>query len=391
MGDSMPGKGTPVALASEDSKNAPDSPTTDGHRVLIVSTLPFRRSNRGIDILTEALGEGEYQVTHLFFPNVWYNANRSEDFDTPVRLIRGRKVRLPYVDKVMKWLPKFAFEWIKNSNAKTVDLDFSQFDAVVLESGKPMFLLDRIPESVRIIYRQSDSVRYALGEGKWYIDLEERVMDRADHIIVIKPTYQADLSPEQKAKSVIIRNGFNPPTKTDSKPGALNTGKINAVYMGLAPLDFPAVNYLVQNHPEVHFHILGQAFSKKQNRQLEAQGNFTYHGFVPAHVYNPILQYSDFAFIPYGQVKAISWMGFTSKYMNYMFFGLPILSFPTGRPGDFGDIPVKFVKNAQEMSQAIQALGPSPERLDYRFDFSHYSKVAIKKDYREFFSNEVFA
>jgi hypothetical protein len=190
--------------------------------------------------------------------------------------------------------------------------------------------------------------------------------------------------PKHLVKSSIVRNGFSPPPSSPSRPKMLSSEKMNAIYFGLTPLDRETVEHLLDNSPDLEFHFLGTCFQKKAVKALSRFKNFHYYGFQPPEFYGPMIQYSDIAIIPYAKVKAVSWMGFTSKYMVYMYFGLPIVSYPTGRPGEFDPYPeVLFAKDKESFLKQVKAnVNKKPK---YRIDFNFYTKESIKKDFQKYF------
>jgi len=204
---------------------------------------------------------------------------------------------------------------------------------------------------------------------------------------MVKKTYQDDLIPEHKKKSLILRNGFSPPPKNQPRPPFLPNNRLLAVYFGLTPLDGETLRFLLEKNRDMDFHIMGTCLGKKTVQSLDQWNNFYYHGYLTAQEYGPILEHSHVAIVPYGNVPAVKWMGFTSKYMVYMHYGLPIISYPTGRPGEFDPYPqIKIVESKESFQEEIQKVKARPEKIAYDFDFDYYSKDQIKVEYQNLFS-----
>ena len=172
-------------------------------KVLLVSAYPYSKTSRGMDVLTECFEELNWDTSHLTFPKVFYTVKKSKRFDTSVKEFISNTALVPYVDSVMYWFPKPLFDiMVQYQRHKASFIDFGAYDCIVLESGKPLFLLDLIPDSTKIIYRQSDSVRYVLGRNKHYIGLEDLVLKRAEKIIVVKERFKNLLDKEVQKKTI---------------------------------------------------------------------------------------------------------------------------------------------------------------------------------------------
>jgi hypothetical protein len=257
---------------------------SENRKVLLVSSYPYSLSSRGMDVLTNCFEEESWSVDHLTFPRMFITPSVSTPKNTQVNCILAKKTFFPYIDRIMFWIPAFAFNIIKRmNNHKAIGIDFSKYDYIVLESGKPLFLMDLIPE-----------------------------------------------------KTPIKRK--------------------NAVYVGLHQLDFLTVKALVEECPECSFHIIGPCLRKKQVRGLKNYRNFNYYDFLSKEEYMPMLKWASFAIFPFRRTESMKWFGLTSKFLHFMYFNLPIISYPTGVDGEFKNLPVYFADSIPLFVKSVKEI-----------------------------------
>lgn len=350
-------------------------------KILVASSLPYSQSNRGIDIITEALIDMNMNVTHLTFPSKEAFLKDNKNF-TQLG-IKGRKIA--YYERIMKNFPKNITQYFINQTIKPLkNFNFSDYDYIILESGKPIFLIDLIPDKVPIIYRQSDSVKYILSRNKLFQSYEEKIIDKAYKIIVVREIFKNLLNDKYKEKTFVIPNGFNiPDDYEDYNPFRTNN---NIIYLGYTTIDFKTVYYICKNNPEIHIHIIGRPLVKKQINKLKRKfSNFHYYGTMNAIQYNKYLKYSDLAIVPYKKDKKLEFIGLNSKYLNFMYFKLPIVSYKVGQLDEFNGSKVFFVENKREFSIKIKEnIG---KKIDYSesIDFKSLSKKELIKKYQSLF------
>ena len=353
-------------------------------KVLLVSTYPYSKTGRGMDVLTESFEECGWQTEHLVFPNVFYTVKKIKIFETKVKELYSRKALIPYIDSVMKWFPQFLFNiMVSYQKKKASFIIFSNYDFIVIESGKPLFLLDEIPKSTKVIYRQSDSVRYILGKNKFYIGLEDQIFDRAEKIVVVKERFKTMLNPVIQKKTEVILNGYSIPENIKLF-NPYKDGSINAVYVGLMKLDFKTLQLLCVQNSKVNIHIFGSCLKKWEVVKLNKSKNFSFHGFQPREKYLSYIKFADIAIFPFKKTEGMKWTGFTTKYLNFMYFNLPIVSFLTGDKSEFDSMGVQFADTPTEFAKIVKDVLRKGEKGNAEIDFKFYSHEERKKEYMKF-------
>lgn len=348
--------------------------------------MHFTNSNRGIDILCRALAEEGHNVTHLVFP-IYNKKMVKKTLASTNRLIQqiyANKVLIPYDDDTMFWFPRTVMKLIHYSHLRSIKyIDFSSYDLIVLESGKPLFLIDVIPKNVSLIYRQSDPV-WALMKSRYLRELEEKVMKRANLVLIVRTQFLNSMDFDFRDKVFVWKNGFNVllSNEIEENPYRQNSLK-KAVYLGLAPIDYRTLDYVSSFHLDVEFHIIGNTcLSYFESRKLRKKKNIFVHGYMSPEKYLPYVKNADFAIVPYKKTK-VKFFGLTSKYLLFMYFNLPIVSYY--KPLDieeFGNLPVLFASNIDEFSKQID-VAKKMGKINYDIDFSYYSYKGRKKELLE--------
>ncbi len=353
-------------------------------KVLLVSPFPYSKTSRGMDVLTECFEQANWQTHHLTFPNVFYTVKKATHFNTTVKELIAKKSYFPYIDSIMKWFPRWLFRLMQTYQAsKARFMHFGQYDYIVLESGKPLFLLNLIPIDTPIIYRQSDSVRYVLGSNKYYIGLEDMVLNRAEKIIVVKERFKNILEKDILEKVYVIRNGYTIP-KDLKLVNPYKQNSINAIYVGLTKLDVHTLKKIGMELTNLNIHIFGDCLTRLDLWKLRNIKNIFYYGFQPKEQYLAYIKYANIAIFPFKDWDGMKWVGFTTKYLNFMFYKLPIVSYLTGEKSEFEGMGVRFVANENEFVNSVSKIIKSPKKIDTGIDFNFFSHAQRKIEYKKF-------
>lgn len=349
-------------------------------KVLVVSSIPWSESNRGIDVLSQALAEEGHEVTHLVFP-IYSKSKRT--ISSPSKIVKqlfASSTFLPYDDDSMFWFPKVAMKLIHNSHLESVkSIDFSQYDLIVLESGKPVFLIDLIPSDVKLIYRQSDPI-WMLMRSNYLRELENKVIERSDLILIVRKFFIDYIAKSYWPKTSVWINGFNVQSFNE-KINPYCSKRKKAVYVGFTRIDYRTLNFISIQHPDVEFHIIGNhCLSSFEIKKLSQKDNIFIHGYMKPSEYLPYVKNADFAIIPYRKdIKGLNYIGLTSKYLLFMYFKLPIISYRPGVIEEFNGLPILFAKDIFEFSDIIRKV-KRMGKIDYNLNFDYYSYNGRKRE-----------
>jgi len=351
-------------------------------KILVASSLPYSQSNRGIDIITEALLDMDMSVAHLTFPSKESFLKNDKNF-TQLG-IKGRKIA--YYERIMKNFPKNITQYFINQTIKPLkNFNFSDYNYIILESGKTIFLIDLIPDKVPIIYRQSDSVKYVISKNTLFQNYENKVINKSQFILTVNSFFYEELKKEFPTKIKLIRNGINIPRDTVLSNPYKDGEKIKALYFGLFPLDYKDVLYAVAKFQKTDFHFIGpRIFSKFELNTLKKYPNFFYHGHQDNKTINSFLKYADFVFIPYKNSYKLRYFGLTSKYLISMYYNKPIISKKIGLINEFKDLNVLFYENKDELDKCLKKV-KKDYQVFYNLDFNKFSKEEKIKEYKDFF------
>ena len=352
-------------------------------RVLLVSPYPYTPTNRGMDLLTLAFENAGWETHHLIFPNVFYTVKKKKTFQTQVVELKAKKTLIPYVDSLMKRLPSWVFQWILQHHKKAVrHINFAQYDAVVLESGKPLFLQDLIPAGCQKIYRQSDSVRLVLGKNPDYIALEDKMIAQSDHVLVVKERFRDSIPQVHQDKVHLIINGFFFPANHDY-PNPYPPGSKNAIYVGLTDLDAECILETCKKNPDITFHFFGAGL-KRIKRQIKGLPNLMNHGFTSMAEHLPYLTHATLYVFPFQRNELMSLVGLTSKFYMAMRCQLPIVCYRMEPAEEFKNLPVDFCDSPQEFAETVFQVAQKPTPREYPLPWKKLSRESRLKEYTDF-------
>lgn len=358
-------------------------------RILIISSIKYTESNRGIDIITKALLEMNYEVTHLTFPSNKKFYIKNSNF---IEMGSDRKL-ISYYEKIMKNLPKKATQLFINETIKPLlNFNFNKYDYIILESGKPIFLIDIIPKNIPIIYRQSDSVKFIISKNSLFHLYEKNLIERSEKVITVNKYFYNNLKIIYGEKIYLIKNGFD---LNEEKQIALKNPyeeekNIKALYFGLFPLSFDDVSHVLKKFKNITFYFIGpKLFTKKEQRKLFKNENFKYLGYMKNENIQSYIKYSDFIFIPYKDSYKLNYFGLTSKYLLGMYYEKPIISKKIGLIDDFKNIEVMFYDDFIKLDNFIINIKKN-HKIRYKIDFDLFNKNNKIIEYKNFFNNFIF-
>lgn len=282
-------------------------------KILVVSDREYKKTNRGIDLITTLLAEKGYSVDHLVFLK---RKNIPEKQVTSnIRQLYFYDFTKLYRDKYRIFLPGFMLCFfflyiIKNQK----QIDFSVYDWVVLESGYPTYF--SLVLSNKIIYRLADAPEIAFNSNRrFYRKLEYNTIEKS---VFVSSAIPADLYPSKYSKKFIFcHSGFIP--ILHAKDIQI---KKEFVFMGGGEIDLPLIKKISNRFPDYTFNIIGSFKYKKK-----INDNIIFHGYLEYDEYiKPVLSSSVFI-IPYSKRFSLhlSRCNFSAKILLAISLGMPIL------------------------------------------------------------------
>jgi len=342
-----------------------------------------------MDILIEALLRNGKHVELFVFPNLLHRKMRIRPKESKERVLNGiLEIKYPvtfypyYHEKYMNNWRGILFDFVRATSCLSITRrEFANVEVVVLESGYPVLLANKVPENIPVIYRQSDPVELVISQNKRFASIERELIARSHITIVVKKNildYYQSRYPDLHRKMILSVNGFNIPDmyRNDSNvPNPYEKGTKNAVYLGYAPLDFETLEEYGCGINGIDYHIIGDCMNKKQIQTLSIHNNLHFYGNLPPEKYLPYIKHADLALVPYKRTwKPLEWAGLSSKYLLFMFFNLPIISYRVGAISEFEGLPVTFCDTPVEFIQRVREISSVMTKIDYKIDWDFYSR-----------------
>ena len=281
-------------------------------RILVVSDREYKKTTRGIDIITTFFAENNCLVDHLVFfkrekfPEKQISENiRQLYFFDSLKLYRSR---IQFLFPGFLLLLYFRYI-IRNQTS----VDFSIYDYVVLESGHPIYLALEIEN--KIIYRQSDATEISFNSNRrFYTKLEMNTIRKA---CIVSSALQRIYYPKLYIfKFNYTHSGYLP---VNNKIRTIKDKSF--VYLGGGKLDWNLIIKICKKYPDYMFHIVGNF------RKFTSLKNIIFHGYIDHSIYQEICLNSDVCIIPYSKQFAYQLRRcyFSAKVLFPMSLGIPII------------------------------------------------------------------
>lgn len=291
-------------------------------RILIISGQEYSKTNRSIDTITEYFLEKNYKVDHLVFGiNKLGKRKKITEFKAKsFRQLYSKESYFSYLGLMGKFFPDILLKFIKKQTIQTVNsINFSEYDLIILETGKPLFLLDIIPNNIPIICRQSDPLEISIRSNrKFFKKIEKKAFERSVFSLIAHKKAVEEYNGLKNLlewKSGFERKKIKVIKKNSERKKILS-------YMGMFKLDYDLIKELALSYPNSEIHIVG---NYKDYLNLP---NVIFHGYLSYNEYMEILKMSDCFIVPYHkeEVQRMKKLGLTSKYYIPMGMGIPVLT-----------------------------------------------------------------
>lgn len=297
-------------------------------RILIVSGIFYSRTNRGIDIITSSFIEKKYQVTHLVFPvSKLSNLKKIKKIEQEnFKQVWAKKSYFSFLGIMGKILPSFLLSFIIKINIRLKNINFDDFDLVILEAGPPLFLIGELNPQNKVILRISDVEETCFGsKRKIFFDFMKKGIERSDLILVPNELLISKYGNLNKIKC--WKNGFLNLNENISK---IITSEKIITFFGLAKIDYKLIEFLASSNLDLKFIIIGPYKNKIKRK------NVFFTGYLNNEEILNFVKRSKCFLIPYSSsiFEALSTGGLTSKFYPVMSLGIPILTVKYGQIQD---------------------------------------------------------
>lgn len=321
-------------------------------KVLIVSGVPYSYSNRGIDTITSYFLDKNFRVDHLVF-----GVNRKckiEEFKKKelklenFKQLYAKPSILPY--RILKKYPILLPLYIKEKMITVSDINFKEYNLIVLETGFPLFLLEKVSKESKLILRMSDPIDFSFGIRKdIFYKLEKRSIEQAD-LILIAHKKLVNIYENYSKKIEYWRTGFDE-KKTKFQENFQLDLENSLCYMGNTQLDYELLEKIIKKNNKIKINIIGNHDYKSKNISLNVLG------YLDSEEYLKYLNKSKCFIMPFSpkEVKKMSMLGMTSKFYVAMQLGKPILVKRYGEiQEDISDLNIFTYDSYEEANRKLE-------------------------------------
>ena len=340
-------------------------------RFLVVSDREYKKTSRGIDIITSYLAENDHIVDHMvFFKRKKYQDKQISDKIHQLYLYDSLKF---YRSRLQFLFPSFALlAYFKHIIRKSAILDFSKYDYVILESGHPIYLASEITN--KIIYRQSDPINITFNSNRrFYKNLEKEVIKKASYVFsALERKYYCR---DYIYKYSFWHSGFVPlELKMDHNDN-------NSIVIMGGELDWRLTNAIAKKYPKYHFNVVGMVGISRIGIQHK---NITINGYLDYNNYQNMISSAMIVIIPFSKnyVNLLRQVFFTAKILLSMYIGVPILLRAYGSIQTTDQNKKLFVYSTQK--EAIKLLDEIISKIE-----NGELKRTVLKDTQDFLSPQI--
>lgn len=283
-------------------------------KILVISDREYKKTSRGIDIITAYLAEKGHFVDHMVF--LRRTVIQEKQISPNIRQLYFYDFPKLYHDQYRPILPGFILRlYFSYIIKKQKQFDFSLYDWVILESGYPVYfslVLDN-----KIIYRLSDAPEIAFNSNRrFYKNIELHLIKKSTFVssAIKKNFYPVEYS----GKFNYWHSGYIP-IILEKYPVI----RKEFIYMGAGEIDFSLIEKIAARYPEYIFHIIG-SFNKYK---IIKNKRVIFHGYLQYAEYQKLIPSSSVCIIPYSKRFAYQLRRcyFSAKILLPMSLGMPVL------------------------------------------------------------------
>ncbi len=249
----------------------------------------------------------------------------------------------------------------KTNNKFNKEIANNKDSLFILEGPWHYYTLKK--NGVKNIIYHAHNVEYLLRSNdpfqEYVKELERQVVTEAIHIFAI--------TEEDKESFIRIYNidekkiSLSPTTfKEPKKKWVLNTNKEIIFLASIYKANIDSAGFIIElarKMPEYKFHIIGSVCYKLKS--LHPPPNVNLHYVVSEEKKEELYLRSSIALNP-----MFSGAGMSTKLMEYISYGIPVISTEFGRRGWFKDLNIVIAETLDEYQTKIRELSNNPELLE---------------------------
>ena len=278
---------------------------------LVVSDREYKKTSRGIDIITSYLADKGHNIDHLVFfkRNIIPEKKISDHinqlyFYDPIKIYRSR---LQFLFPGFLLLSYFKYMIRRQSS-----VNFNKYDYVILEGGHPIYLAEEI--ETKIIYRQSDPINICFNSNRnFYKKLEEKVINKS--FLITSALENVTVPKNFMGKIFYWHSGFIPFERV------ISAGEEKSIIVMGGEIDWNLLKKLAKKYSNYQFNVIGIT------NFLPIPKNIKIKGYMDFESYKNILSSAITVIIPFSNnyIKHLHQVYYTAKILISMNLGLPIL------------------------------------------------------------------
>ena len=278
-------------------------------KILVVTDREYKKTSRGIDLITTLLADNGHSVDHLvFFKRKRFQEKQITDNIRQLYLYDCIKL---YRGKLQFLFPGFLLLAYFQHIIRKSCLDFKEYDYVILESGHPIYFTNLLNN--KIIYRQSDPTFISFNSNRYfYLNLEKKLIKKS--IFVSSALERRFYYPEFENKTFYWHSGFIPILKTRGK-------QVKSIIILGGELNWKLIKKIANNYPDYTFNVIGLFWNKISKK------NIIINGYLEYNDYQQLLLSSCMTIIPFSEhyTYQLRQVNYTAKILVSMQLGQPIL------------------------------------------------------------------
>lgn len=205
----------------------------------------------------------------------------------------------------------------------SVEEEITQADLIIFESTPGLFLFEKIKKMntrAKCVYRVSDDIEL-LGVHPSLVNYEKNII--SDFDLVSVPSLYIFNKIQNLSKQINLKlhyHGLKKDLFDQKYDNPYKSIRLNAVFIGISRLDYEFLSNAANNHPEIHFHIIGPLETKV------LKDNITYYGEMKFENTIPYIKHADIGLHTLEYSTGAESFTDSLKVHQYTYCNLPIIA-----------------------------------------------------------------